>query len=164
LALAEPPRSGLEIVIARPFNLAGPGMGPQLSLGRFAREIVAATADRELRCGPLDARRDFVDVRDAAEAYVALAKLGRPGELYNVCSGRSFRIGDLLERLVELAGFRGRVVCESHPACPDGPKEVVGDPTKIKRTTGWLPMIAMDQSLADLLASAGLEVGADGKR
>lgn len=156
-ALAEPAGSPLAIVVARPFNLIGPGLPPQLSLGNFARQIaavVAGTADA-VRCGPLDARRDFVDVRDAVDAYIALAVDGRRGEIYNVCSGRSHRIGDLLEAMRQLAGVPVAVesMGSAHAA---GVSDIVGDASKIHRETGWEPRIPIEQSLADLLSSVAI--------
>ena len=94
-AQAEPTDGPLHIVVARAFNLVGPGMGTHLAFGRFAAQIAAFRRGETdaLRCGNLSSRRDFIDVRDAVEAYVALAGRGRAGEIYNVSSGRSYAIG-----------------------------------------------------------------------
>jgi GDP-4-dehydro-6-deoxy-D-mannose reductase len=155
LALTEPADGPLQIMVARPFNLVGPGLSAQLSLGNFARQIAAAARGEmhTVRCGPLDTRRDFVDVRDAVRAYVALAHSGRPGQLYNVCVGRSYRLGRLLDTLVALAHVKVRVVCDSQPR-PGDLKDIYGDHAKITRELGWQPAISIEHSLADLLAAA----------
>jgi nucleoside-diphosphate-sugar epimerase len=155
LAMAEPSGSLLEIIVARPFNLVGPGLSPQLSLGNFARQVAAATRGelRAIRCGPLDTRRDFVDVRDAVRAYVALAERGRPREIYNVCAGRSYRLGWLLDTLISLASVRVRIHSDASPRGPEDLADIYGDRTKIAREVGWEPSIGIERSLADLLAA-----------
>jgi GDP-4-dehydro-6-deoxy-D-mannose reductase len=160
-ALAEPANSPLRFVVARPFNLVGPGLSPQLSLGNFARQIVAVTRGQSdaVHCGPLDARRDYVDVRDAVEAYVALAERGRAGQIYNVCTGRSHRIGDLLGKLVALAARPMRVVVDSARERPGDLPEIYGDHSKITRELGWRPSVPIEQSLNDLLADASAAAG-----
>lgn len=157
LALEEPAGGPLRIVVARPFNLVGPGFAADLALGSFARQIVAVTRGEAaaVRCGALHPKRDFVDVRDAAEAYLALAEHGRPGEVYNVCSGRSCPIGDLLRQMIALAGG-GVPVLEDRSRFRRGDlADVYGDRSKITRDTGWRPAIPIHRSLADLMASAG---------
>ncbi len=155
LALAEPTDSPLRIIVARPFNLIGPGLGAQLALGNFVRQIAAvARGEAEvIQCGPLDARRDFVDVRDAVDAYVRLAERGRPGHIYNVCAGCSFRIGDLLDRLIAIAGVSPRIIVQPLPRAGDLP-DLFGAHDKLTRDTGWRPSFSIEQSLTDLWLAA----------
>jgi len=155
-AMTEPLGSPLEIIVARPFNLVGPGLGPQLSLGNFARQVAAAARGELqcIQCGRLDTRRDFVDVRDAVRAYAALAERGRPGEIYNVCAGRSYRLGWLLDRLVSLANIRVSIRSEPNQRGSEDVMDIYGDRTKIAREVGWEPAISIERSLADLLAAA----------
>lgn len=159
LALAEPADSDLRIVVARPFNLLGPGLPASLSLGHFARQVAAVASGRAdgVNCGPLDARRDYLDVRDAVRAYVALAECGRAGQVYNVCSGRSYRVGELLDTLIRLAGVTVPVQSDiaRHPV---GVPDIYGDNTKLKDHTGWQPRVSIEQSLKDLLESASADL------
>ena len=63
---------GLDVVIARPFNHAGPRQSAAFAVSSFARQIArieAGLAPPEIRVGNLDARRDMTDVRDVVEAY-----------------------------------------------------------------------------------------------
>ncbi len=86
-------------------------------------------------------------------AYISLTERGRPGEVYNVCSGRSYAVADLIETLAGLAGVEARV--EPHPSRVrrvDIP-ERGGSYAKLAGATGWAPSIEMSQTLADLLAS-----------
>ena len=155
LALAEPTDGPLAIVVARPFNLVGPGLSPRLALGNFARQIADVVRGRAdaIRCGPLDTRRDYLDVRDAVEAYRLLVERGRPGQLYHVCAGRSYRIGDLLQRMLALAGASAAILSQPTDRAGDL-ADIYGDPGKIAAECGWTAKIDIDRSLADLLAWA----------
>lgn len=161
LALVEPVEGPLRISVARLFNLAGPGMDPRLSLGGFARRVLAVRRGEmdALECGPLDSRRDYVDARDAAAALLLIAEKGRAGELYHVASGESHRMSDLLDILVRLSG--GPVPVRIDPArrSPGDIPDIRGDSTKLRRDTGWEPRIGIEQSLADLWAASAEAAG-----
>lgn len=154
-ALAEPTESPLAMVVARPFNLVGPGLSAQLALGSFARQVAAVAAGRQeaVRCGPLDARRDYVDVRDAVDAFVALAQRGCAGQIYNVCCGRSYRIGELLDLLRAQTSRPVPVIVDEGRRRPGDLSDIYGDPSKIKREVGWRPLIAIEQSVTQMYAS-----------
>jgi len=154
LALSEPADSPLDVIVARPFNLSGPGLSRSLALGRFAGQVadcLAGRADR-LRCRNLDHRRDYLDVRDAVRAYVALAERGQPGQVYHVCRGRSYLIRDLLDLLLARAGRQITVEVEPTPPGAADVPDIVGDCSKLAAHTDWQPMIEIEQSLADMLA------------
>ena len=105
-----------------------------------------------IRVGNLDPERDFTDVRDVAAAYLRLARDGRPGEGYLVCSGRSVSIRVLLDTLIELNGVPVEVVTDGNRMNPSDVPCLYGDYAKLERDTGWRPRIELRQSLADALA------------
>jgi nucleoside-diphosphate-sugar epimerase len=143
---ARPP---LEVVSARVFNPVGPGQPPGQAFGRFAARLIA-NPDGPLDVGDLDARRDFVDVRDVARGLVALADRGRPGLVYNVGTGHSQRVGDGLARLIQRSGARPDVRPDAGQARPTGPRESRADIGRIVAHTGWWPEIPFERSLDDL--------------
>jgi GDP-4-dehydro-6-deoxy-D-mannose reductase len=154
-ALAEPPDSGLEIVVARPFNLLGAGLSQRLAPAAFAAAVAAVARGeaRVIRCGWLDGRRDYLDIADAVQAYRLLAEHGRPGDLVNVCSGRSIRTGDLLDRLLAAAGVAAPVEAPPGPTDHDV-LDMRGSHALLTTLTGWRPLVELDTSLAAMLASA----------
>jgi nucleoside-diphosphate-sugar epimerase len=100
-------RSGTPLVIGRVFNLVGPGLDDRHLPGALAGRISAIRrrlAPPTLTLGPLDSTRDFVDVRDAAGALVALARAGDPGTIVNVASGIERPAREVLDVLLHLAG------------------------------------------------------------
>lgn len=152
---------GLGVVCTRAFNHTGPGQSPAFLVpGLAARIAVAERADPhragtdEITLGNGDPVRDFSDVRDVVRAYALLAERGVAGEVYNVCSGRGVRVGDVAARLVERAGRPLRIVTATDLVRPVDVPVLVGDPAKLVAATGWRPQHDLDDTLDAVLAEA----------
>ncbi|MHB8681172.1 MAG: GDP-mannose 4,6-dehydratase [Acidimicrobiales bacterium] len=148
---------GLPVIRVRPFNHVGPGQGTEFVVPSLAERIVEAgrTGSGSVGVGNLAARRDLTDVRDVVRAYRLLAEDGIPGEVYNVCSGTAVSIRSVAERLLELAGVDAGLVTDPLLARPVDVPVLCGDPSKLGATTGWAPVIPLDQTLRDVLAERG---------
>jgi GDP-4-dehydro-6-deoxy-D-mannose reductase len=144
---------GLHLVRTRTFQHTGPGRGESFAESSFARQIVEIEGGRAavLTVGNLESVRDFSDVRDVVRAYWALLDRGRPGEVYNVCSGRGVRMREVLDILLSVAAVRAEVRIDPTRLRPSDVSALVGDPARLKQDTGWQPMIPLERSLADLL-------------
>jgi GDP-4-dehydro-6-deoxy-D-mannose reductase len=144
---------GVSVVIGRVFNLLGPGLQHRHLAGSLAGQIAAiklGLAEPFIRVGPLETSRDFVDVRDAADALAILSDTGEPGEIYNVASGREVVVGTVLDELVRHGGLGDAVVIRRHPGRPADVARSVGDISKL-RHLGFEPETRLSQSLSDML-------------
>jgi GDP-4-dehydro-6-deoxy-D-mannose reductase len=154
LALLAAQDDGLDVLVARPFNHAGPGQAPGFAISSFACQIArieAGLAEPLIRVGNLDARRDVTDVRDVVDAYARLMEGGIPGRPYNVCSGRAWRIGDLLDAMLRAARTPIAVEVDAAQFRPNDTPVVQGDATRIRDELGWAPTIPVEQTLIDTL-------------
>lgn len=148
-------RSSTPVVAARPFNHIGPRQQASFATSSFARqiaEIEAGAREPVILVGNLDARRDLTDVRDTARAYEALGATGAAGRTYNICSGNAPRVGDVLDRMLQLARVRVTVRQDPSRLRPSDNPVVLGDPSRIAAETGWRAEIPLEQTLEDLLA------------
>lgn len=146
--------SALPVLMARSFNHAGPRQDTGYVTSAFARqlaEIEAGVSPPVLRVGNLDSRRDITDVRDTVRAYIALVERGTAGRPYNVCSGHTYRIRDLLDILLALARVPVRVETDPARLRPSDNPVVLGSHARITADTGWTPLIPIERTLADLL-------------
>jgi len=146
--------SGLPVVLARPFNHAGPRQSAAYATSAFAQQIAAIEAGRAepvLRVGNLDAQRDITDVRDTVRAYQALGEAGTPLRPYNVCSGRAYSMRELLDILLSLARVRVRIEVDPARLRPSDNPIVVGSHARLTADTGWRPEIPIERTLSDLL-------------
>jgi nucleoside-diphosphate-sugar epimerase len=148
-------RAPLEVISARVFNPIGPGTPPSQAFGRFADRLTEPGSDPvDLKVGDLEARRDFVDVRDVARAFITLAHSGRAGLVYNVATGQSHRVGDGLDRLINLSGRAVRVSVDPELKSRPGPADSRAKIDRIVNQTGWQPTISWERSLEDLWREA----------
>jgi GDP-4-dehydro-6-deoxy-D-mannose reductase len=145
-------RGGVRVIWARSFNHVGPGQGLDAPVPSWARQLaeIEAAGSGVLRTGRLDVVRDFLDVRDVADAYLALVASSAEG-VFNVCSGIGVRLRDVVEMLVGLSG--ASISVEQDPALERrvDPPHVVGDPSRIRELTSWTPRISLKRSLKDVL-------------
>ena len=145
---------GIPTILARPFNHIGPGQSVGFIVPDLAQQIVAQeTADHPvIKVGNLAAKRDYTDVRDIAKAYVALIEDGRPGEMYNVCSGRSVSGEEILHKMLRLTGKDFQTESDPAKIRPADVADIYGSAGKLNRDTGWVPTIPLEQTLTDALA------------
>jgi GDP-4-dehydro-6-deoxy-D-mannose reductase len=146
--------SGVTVLIARPFNHVGPRQAPSYATSSFARQIAEIeTGIREpvLHVGNLDARRDLTDVRDTVRAYRSLVERGRSSRPYNVCTGRAYRVGDMLEVLLGLSKVKVATRVDPRLLRPADNPIILGSRARIEAETGWTPEIPIERSLSDLL-------------
>jgi GDP-4-dehydro-6-deoxy-D-mannose reductase len=146
---------GLDIVRVRLFNQIGPRQSADYAAANFARQIAAAEAGRQapiIETGDLNAQRDITDVRDMVAVFPLLLQTGRTGEAYNAGRGQTYRIQDLLDKLIGMARVKVEVRQQVEPGRKADTTVTRADASKLHKTTGWVPRIPLEQTLADILA------------
>lgn len=138
----------------RSFPHIGPGQQGHFFVPEVATQIVRIERGKQrpvIGIGNLSAVRDFTDVRDVVRAYYLLLEKGVTGEVYNVCSGNSMSIGELLNKMIALSKFPVKFERDSEKERPIDIPVLRGDNTKLKEATGWQPEIPLEQTLKDIL-------------
>ncbi|HSE28342.1 MAG TPA: NAD-dependent epimerase/dehydratase family protein [Gemmatimonadales bacterium] len=146
-------RTGLRVIVARPFTHTGPGQAATFALPGFAARIRAAArrGEHTVPTGNLHPVRDILDVRDVVRAYVALLERGVPGETYNVASGVGRPLADLFAALAERLGAAVEPAPDPALVRRSDLPHLVGDPAKLAAATGWRPALPLDRTLQDLI-------------
>jgi len=138
-------RDVLGVVIVRAFNQIGPGMPAGLLVPDLLRRI--RDGEDPLRMRGRDDAKDFLDWRDAMDAWTALARVDAPsGSVFNLCSGRTTRVSALVA-----AFLRGLSISRQVSFADARVETSVGDPEKLRRATGWEPRRALDETVAAIL-------------
>lgn len=144
----------LHIVRTRAFNHTGPGREDVFVESNFARQIAEIEAGMKppvVYVGNLDVVRDYSDARDITRAYLLALEKCTPGEVYNICSGRGRRIGDLLDMLLAMSSTKVEVVRDPQRVRDREAPAIVGNSTRFREATGWVPKIPLEQTLRDIL-------------
>jgi len=144
----------MDILVARPFNAIGPGQRLPYLIPALAQRVVIAvrTAQTAISIGNISVRRDFVDVRDVAEALIVMVGRGHLGYTYNICSGRGISIGSIAHRLIALSGVDIHLVTNPVLQRDTDASEIVGDPSFVSRETRWTARIPLETTLSDVLS------------
>jgi dTDP-6-deoxy-L-talose 4-dehydrogenase [NAD(P)+] len=148
-------RGHADAVVLRVSNVLGPGAPASSLLGAASRDLRAAVATGRpavLQVTSGQAHRDFVDVRDVADA-VARAADGSAAGVFNVGGGVAVGIRAVLRRLVDISGAPADIVVE--PVGGAGPVRNAGDWQQLdieaaRRHLGWTPRRRLDESLRAL--------------
>ena len=145
---------GMFIVRTRAFNHSGPRRPEAFVDSGFAWQIARIEAGLQepvIYVGNLEAKRDFTDVRDIVRAYWLALEKGEPGEVYNICSGKAWSVREVLEMLLSMSKVKVEVRQDPAKMRPSDVPVLIGDSTKFREKTGWLPQIPYEQTLRDML-------------
>lgn len=146
---------GLKIVRTRGFNHEGPRRGEVFVTSTFAKQIALIEAGKQepvIYVGNLTAQRDYTDVRDMVRGYYLAALKGQPGDVYNICSGKTWVIKDVLNYLLSQSTIKDvKVRPDPKRIRPSDVQILLGDNSKFVAATGWKPRIDFKQTLRDTL-------------
>lgn len=145
---------GVPVVVTRAFSHTGPGQSDLYVAPSFARQVARIERGElpaVIRVGNLTAIRDFTDVRDVVRAYWLALEKGKPGEIYNVCSGKGRRVSEILDAYLHLAKKKVHVQSERARLRPLDVPKIIGDAGRLRARTGWKPEIPFSKTLSDLL-------------
>jgi GDP-4-dehydro-6-deoxy-D-mannose reductase len=145
---------GTDVVIARPFNHAGPRQSSTYVLSALARQVAEFDAGRRERVevGNLEVTRDFTDVRDVVRGYRMLIEKGIAGEIYNLGSGRGVLLRSAVEMLGRFASRPAEIHVDPARVRPVDQPLLVADASKLRAAVGWEPLITIEQTLEDMFA------------
>ncbi|MFD6609725.1 NAD-dependent epimerase/dehydratase family protein [Micromonospora chalcea] len=151
--LAATDAGDVDAVVLRLVNALGPGLPVTSLLGRVAVALAPAARSgvpARVTLAPLEARRDFVDVRDAADAVLAAA--GRPvtGRVLDIGRGEAVPVRSLVRLLVEVSGVPTTVVERPGPAgWRAATRWSCVDPAPAAAALGWRPRRDLRKAVTD---------------
>jgi GDP-4-dehydro-6-deoxy-D-mannose reductase len=144
----------LAVTTVRPFSQFGPGQTDRFVCSSFARQVARVMIDRappEVRVGNLHVRRDFTDVRDMSRAYTLLLERDLGPGPFNISSGKSISIKEIIETLIELSGNEIRITVDHERVRSVDTPDMCGDSALFRAAAGWAPEFTLRQSLQDTL-------------
>jgi nucleoside-diphosphate-sugar epimerase len=139
----------LPIVITRPFNYTGTGQGGQFLIPKLVDHFARKAPRIEL--GNLNVEREFNDVRMVCNAYMALLNHGQAGQAYNVCTGQTYTLQNVLDRLTSITGHTLDVQVNPAFVRANEVHRLCGNPAKLQACVGHLPGYALGETLQWML-------------
>ena len=152
-ALEVAKRTGLRVIVARPFPHTGPGQQSRFVVPGFIERIGLAKKKGApvVNTGNLEPVRDLLDVRDVVDAYIALLERGAAGEIYNVATGEGVRLEDLFYLVASLMEYRVIPERDASLARASDIPHLVGNADKLRAATGWAPRFSLEQTLQSMI-------------
>jgi GDP-4-dehydro-6-deoxy-D-mannose reductase len=144
----------MKVMVARTFNLIGPGTPLTLVPGALCAQF--ANGQEEIKVGNLAPQRDFIDIRDAVAAYWKICEKGIPGRIYNVCTGKTASIRKLVDLFRQCSPVPRRITQEASRSRKNDLNRVCGDNARLLKL-GYRSRISLKQSVRDMLESARLQ-------
>lgn len=141
----------LPIVLTRPFNYTGVGHDNRFVVPKIVEHFARGASDIEL--GNLDVEREYNDVRMICDTYLKLLDTGLPGEAYNVCSGRSYSLKDVLSLMKEISGHEISVRVNPAFIRPNEVHKLSGSPAKLETAIGSLKHWDLKNTLSWMMAN-----------
>lgn len=145
---------GLKIVRVRPFNHIGPRQSARFVVPSFAKQIAEIEKGKKeavIKVGNLSTKRDFTDVRDMMKAYLLALEKGQLGKVYNIGTGKSYQISDILDMLLSKSSKKIKVEVDKNLLSLKDEPELVCDHSLFTEKTGWQPEIEIEKTLKDTL-------------
>ena len=146
-------KDGLDVVIVRPFNHAGPGQQVGFVVPDIAQQIAAIETGKQapvLTVRALDPGLDLTDVRDVVQAYHLAVRSGETGQIYNVGSGTAWTVRALVDALRSLSTVQAIEVRQASPGTVARPA-LVCDSRRLRARVGWSPHVPIETTLRDTL-------------
>lgn len=144
----------MNICLARCFTLSGPGQSKGFVITDFSSGIVDVENGKcdFLSVGNLESARDFLHVKDAARAYRLIVEKGVSGEVYNISSGKTYKLQEVLNKLVSMSNKAIAIKQDPLKMRPSDTPVICGNNSKLKDHTGWEPEHDIDSILFDTLS------------
>jgi GDP-4-dehydro-6-deoxy-D-mannose reductase len=144
----------MKVVRTRGFNHTGPRRGDTFAESTFAKQIAMIEKGKQdpvIRVGNLDAFRDYTDVRDMVRAYLLAVQKCDSGDVYNICTGHTIKIGDMLKMLLSFSKVKVEIEEDPLRMRPSDVPVLTGDNSKFVKRTGWKAEIPFEKTMEDLL-------------
>jgi GDP-4-dehydro-6-deoxy-D-mannose reductase len=142
----------IPVIATRSFNHSGRGQEPRFLLPGLIQRLrsLAQSGGHQLPIGNTTTVRDFLHVSDVVSAYIALVERGRPGEVYNVASGKGWSVGELVDLALRITGVDAKPQRDESLARAADVEWLVGDSAKLRKDTGWAPTRSVEDIMREL--------------
>ena len=141
LAISMHKATGLPIVVARPFNTFGPRQSLRAVIPTLITQFISLNNKNDtVKIGNLKTSRDFVYVKDTVAGLISLLKKScKPGEVYNICTGKSFSIKNIVSNLVYITKKKPKILVSKKRLRSADVFDLRGSNKKLFKSNMWSP-------------------------
>ncbi len=144
----------IPVYLGRFFIQVGPGQDERTSIQTFCKQMAAIEKGIQppiIKVGNLKPKRDFLDVRDGIAAIWLIVNKGKPGEIYNICSGKAPSMREVLNIILKLGKKKAKITVDSARLRPNDEPIIQGSHKRLTLDTGWKPEIPLSDTVLRVL-------------
>lgn len=144
----------IRCIRARIFNSTGTRKVQDVTSDFTKRAILQeknGVKEWKLRVGNIHTKRAIMDQRDLIKALLLLSEKGTWGEVYNISSEHIYEMSEIIGLIEKDMNVKFTLEVDSNLLRPTDEKVIAGDVTKLKKDTGWVQEISMEQTVHDML-------------
>lgn len=143
----------MECYYVRPFNQLGVGQKTNSALPSFCHQVAEIEKSGKsgvVEVGNLDVERDYTDIRDIVRAYRLILEGENSATIYNIGSGRTYTMRELLEYIISLSSQEIEIKVNPELVRPVDSQRICCDYSKIKNELGWSPEYDIKDTLVEM--------------
>jgi GDP-4-dehydro-6-deoxy-D-mannose reductase len=147
---------GMKIYYVRPFNHTGVGQRDSFVLPSFCKQVAEIEKNGKsgiIRVGNIAIQRDFSHVKDVVRAYRLIIESDDCTKIYNVGSGKTYSLSQMLEYIISLCSQQVTIQIESSRFRPFDAPVICCDYSMINRELGWEPQYSVFDALKEIYES-----------
>lgn len=140
----------MPIRTVRPFNTYGPRQSERAVIPTVIRQALDPRCE-SIRLGSLTPKRDFNFISDTVAGFMYAASGSKlvNGEVYNIGSGFSISVGEIVQQVQNICGVNKPI---QHEEIRERPKEsevleLIACSTKFTSQTGWNSKVGLEEGL-----------------
>lgn len=143
----------LSLVFSHPFNYTGVGQDECFLIPKIVAHF--RRGEQHFELGNLDIWREFMDVRAVAWTYRRLLEAHSERDTFNICSGVSHSLREVLAMMAEIAGYEIDVSVNPAFVRENEVRRLAGDPSRLQSRVGMLPRRSLTETLRWMCSASG---------
>ena len=137
---------GVGVTVLRVFNIYGAGQGDKFLIPSIVRQVLQGT---EIHVKDLEPKRDFLYIDDLLEAVVCAIESAHRFEVFNIASGLSHSVREVID-IVQQVARRDVAVHSENVRRQNEIMDTRADISKARRLLGWEPRWSLEAGIAEL--------------
>jgi nucleoside-diphosphate-sugar epimerase len=142
---------GLSVTVLRPFNIFGPGQRDEFLIPAIVRQSLDPAVE-VIEVADLEPRRDYLYLDDLARAILATLASTRTHAVYNIGSGRSNSVEQVIQTVQTAAGTQKPYRAHGQRR-PEEVMDTVADISRVRYDLGWEPLIPFAEGIRRVVAA-----------
>lgn len=146
-------KHSLPITVARIFNPIGAGMKPRFLINKLIDQVeeFKKGSRTSVEVNRLDAKRDYLNIKDVAEAVRLLIEDNPAEQVYNIGSGVATTTRQLIETILNVYNLKTRPTFVETSDTEEPLVAIQADISRLKNELDWSPKYSLEETVKEVV-------------